>query len=127
MKKTLLSLIGEQDDGRIDSGLVRRVGTAIRKRVCDLDRNDAALLVRHGRGLEYTIPIALDFLEDNLINTKEAYMGELLTSVLSVRKDYWKKNPVLNNRVVEIKSDVLFFLEQSGDLISRLESFEEIW
>jgi hypothetical protein len=43
-------------------------------------------------GLEFLIPIALDVLKENFFAEGDLYEGDLLKSVLTSDKEYWKKS-----------------------------------
>ena len=127
MKKTLLSLIGEQYSGELRSGLVLAVKKALRKKIVDLSREEIALLMRQGIGLEFIVPISIRFLEENTINAREMYMGELLEAVVAIPKEFWINHEELNNRMAEIKDDLNYFFNRLESIKEKLNEFEEIW
>lgn len=69
-------------------------------------------------GLEYLIQLAIEVLEQNNLAERDFYAGDLLKSVLSINKDYWKIKEeqkdrlmrVINSHIREIKSIINEFL-----------------
>ncbi|WP_429080691.1 contact-dependent growth inhibition system immunity protein [Brassicibacter mesophilus] len=76
------------------------------------------LMVGQELGLEYLIQLAIEVLEQNNLAERDFYAGDLLKSVLSINKDYWKIKEeqkdrlmrVINSHIREIKSIINEFL-----------------
>ncbi|WP_413664866.1 contact-dependent growth inhibition system immunity protein [Microbulbifer sp. CNSA002] len=71
--------------------------------LCDLSVENLRMLVGQKLGLKYTVPLALDMLEQNPMVSGGMYEGDLLVNVAKLNANFWSSNPELNNRLVEIK------------------------
>ena len=68
----------------------------------DLSPEDLRLLIFQRIGLSHIVPLAIELLEQDIFTSGDTYVGDLLTSVVSIDQDFWNDNPMLNNRLVEI-------------------------
>jgi hypothetical protein len=88
------------------STLADRCAIACNKKLKDISIDEIRMLVGQSIGLEYIIPLALSFLEKEPLINAGMYKGDLLSIVLDVSDDFWKKNPTQNNRLAEIRISV---------------------
>ena len=70
--------------------------------------------------LEYTLPLALTMLEQNILASGDMYCGDLLSVVAQIEDGFWQKNPELNNRLVEIKIEVVSMHETLSQILANL-------
>jgi len=86
---------------------------------------DFRLLIGQKISLDLLIPVALDILENNPLAQGDLYRGDLLNSVLSVPKYFWLEFPNLNNRLVEVKTEVETLEETiSQEILPLLKDFD---
>jgi hypothetical protein len=76
-------------------------------------------------GLSFLVLLALELLESNPLAAGEMYKGDLLASVSAIPEDFWSKNPELNNRLVEIATEIAVLSETlNNDLLPVLSAFK---
>lgn len=91
----------------------------------NLSVEDLRLLVGQKVSLEYTVPLALEFLEENPLAAGAMYRGDLLANVLNLPDGFWQSHPELNNRLVEIKYELEIVAETiAKELLPSISSFE---
>lgn len=56
---------------------------------------DLRLMIGQGFSLDYLIPLAIDYLKEDLLAEGDLYPGDFLKSVQSVNETFWKSNPKL--------------------------------
>lgn len=59
----------------------------------DFTVSDLYLAVSQGKGLPYTLPLAVKYLTDDLLVECEFYPGDLLKSVLQIPSTYFQQHP----------------------------------
>ncbi len=69
----------------------------------ELTAEDLRFLIGQLISLEYTVPLAIDLLERNILASGDMYIGDLLRIVAEIGDGFWRENVELNNRLVEIK------------------------
>lgn len=67
--------------------------------VRELNREDLRLLVIQHVGLEFTVPLALEHVEENPLVQANLFSGDLLTSLLRVDASFWEDHAQLRDRV----------------------------
>lgn len=78
-------------------------------------------------GLIYIIPIALSKLEVNALAEGSLYKGDLLKMVSELLQEFWRNNPELNNRLVEIIGELKIMAETINcDLMPKLETLNYV-
>ncbi|MDH2434610.1 contact-dependent growth inhibition system immunity protein [Pokkaliibacter sp. MBI-7] len=91
----------------------------------NLTVEDLRLLVGQRVGLEYTVPLAMDRLEENPLAAGAMYRGDLLTNVLKLPESFWQLHPELNNRLVEVKLELEALAETiAKELLPSISTFE---
>lgn len=90
----------------------------------DLSVEDLRLLIGQKIGLEYTIPLAIERLEENPLVAGAMYRGDLLANVIRLPGTFWQSHPDLNNRLVEIKFELEAVSETIEELLPSISSFE---
>lgn len=106
LDKTIESLDGmKTEKPSFHSGLANRCFELQKTPLIDLSPEDLRLLISQKIGLLHTVPLALELLENDILASGDMYTGDLLFSVSSIDEDFWKSNPHLNNRLVEIAQE----------------------
>lgn len=66
---------------------------ALRKKpLNDFSVEDLRIKIGQNESLQYLIPLAIEILQENPFANGDYYEGDLLSSVLSVKKEFWQKN-----------------------------------
>ncbi|MBL0764965.1 contact-dependent growth inhibition system immunity protein [Marivirga atlantica] len=73
-----------------DSHLVKTCHRLRQKPLQDFDNEDLRIMIGQNIGLKYLIPMALETLKENVLAEGDLYEGDLLKSVLTSDKDFWK-------------------------------------
>lgn len=99
--KTINQLTGSANSEVVvgASYLVNRIVQLCDTPISELEIEDYRLLINQGIALEYLIPGAIEILSQNLFAEGDYYEGDLLKSVLTVDKLFWKSNPLFKNRL----------------------------
>jgi hypothetical protein len=101
---TTLSLENLENDYWIkqnfDSDLIEKCHNYRQIPLRNLTIEQLRLLISQSIGLDFLLPIALDFLEKNILSEGDFYAGDLLESILKINKNYWK------NKLVFIKKSL---------------------
>lgn len=63
-----------------------------KKRLKDFTTEDLRIKIGHNHSLQYLTPLAIEILEENPFAKGDCYTGDLLGSVLSVKRDFWQEN-----------------------------------
>jgi lipoprotein NlpI len=85
-----------------DSYVVRRSYELKTTKLSDLTVEDLRFLISQNEGLEYTIPLALNILQVDLMAEGDFYPGDLLKSVLSVKPSYWHGNSEQKQGLIQL-------------------------
>ncbi len=112
------------------SPLVKRVQELRRKKLVDYSVEDLRLMIGQGQGLNYLVPMALDYLNKNPFAEGDYYEGDLLVNVLKCQCSFWKSHPEyldVMNRIIESAIDSIEgidLIRNIKDLIfERIESY----
>lgn len=82
---------------------------------------DLRIMIGQSISLEFLIPLALETLEDNILSEGDFFCGDLLESVLKIRKSFWESNPIYKNHLENILEENIRCLE------GKLGSFRKIF
>lgn len=126
LNKTLKELeIHDLNNSDIESNLVKECKRLINVPLKDLTIENLRLLIGQKLGLKHLIPIALNHLEVNPLTEGMMYKGDLLANVALIDQHFWKSNPKLNNRLVEVINELKIILETiNGELLPPLADFD---
>jgi hypothetical protein len=72
------------------SYLVNTCNSLHKKQLKDFTIEDLRIMIGQSIGLKYLIPMAIDILKSNILAEGHFYEGDLLKSVLTSDKKYWK-------------------------------------
>lgn len=84
------------------TSLVGREIEFAKKPLRDLTPENLRFMIQQKLGWKYLIPMAIEVLTENPLISADYYEGDLLKSVVSVDKKFWKNNPELWYEVEEI-------------------------
>ena len=71
------------------------------KKIKDFEADDVRFIIGQEIGLKYLVPIALEYLERDILFEALYYEGDMLKVVLLLPKEFWKKNLKLYGKVYE--------------------------
>jgi hypothetical protein len=97
--------------------------------VGDLTTEQLRTLIGQQIGLKYLVPLALKFLEQNLLTEADLYEGDLLASVLAVDAAFWWQNPSIKLEVRQLILDGKENIKHRDDinqfqnLLKKMEAF----
>jgi hypothetical protein len=101
--KTLEELDGRNwGEPEFNSSVVVNCHRLRRVPLRDFTVEDLRLMIGQEIGLEYLIPLALEHLARNPFAEGEFYPGDLLKSVLGVRREFWIQHPDLRQEMDSI-------------------------
>ncbi|RZN80603.1 MAG: hypothetical protein EVB11_11500 [Winogradskyella sp.] len=103
------------------------------KKINEYEIDDLRFMIGQQYGLKYLLPIAINYLEEDIMTEGLYYEGDLLNAVFHIPKYFWKKNLKSYSKIYEIllnnKSiidDLNTEFEANRDLISDREKFLKI-
>ena len=105
--KTIQAL-EKQDFGNPDEAptpLTKRCLELTKKPLNEFSAEDLRLMIGQRFSLNYLIPLAFDFLKENLLTEGDLYPGDLLKSVQSVNETFWESNPKLREELNGLIND----------------------
>ncbi|NUU78834.1 contact-dependent growth inhibition system immunity protein [Paenibacillus xylanilyticus] len=103
LTRTLDELEGESwGEPNFKSRLVIRAHALRKKPLCEFSNEDLRLLIRQQISLDFLLPLALERLGENPLESGDLYVGDLFCSILEVDKDYWDNNIELKNELNEV-------------------------
>ena len=77
-------------DSSESSYLVQTCHTLRKKHLKDFSIEDFRIMIGQNIGLNFLIPLAIDILKSNILAEGDFYEGDLLKSVLTSDKEYWR-------------------------------------
>lgn len=123
--KSLEELDGEHwGNPTFDSKVVRESHRLRTVALTELTAENVRFLIGQSMSLQHTVPIALGMLERDILASGDLYRGDLLSVVAQIDDDFWRKNPELNNRLVELKIELESIHETLGTALVSLGSRE---
>ncbi len=103
LTKPLEELEGEYwDEPNFASSLVIQVHQLRKKPLCELNNKDLRLLIGQQINLDLILPLAIEKLIQNPLESGDMYIGDLFCSVLKVEKEYWNEHKELKNELDEV-------------------------
>jgi hypothetical protein len=114
-------LVSEQSDSI--SSLTEKVLYLSNKPINTFSIEDLRILIGQNIALEILIPIAITKLEENPFVSGDYYYGDLLQSVLSIPKQFWKNHQDLYFQLAEIIGGLPEILE---DIKSSIVAFDNL-
>jgi hypothetical protein len=80
------------DPSQAPTSLVRRCIELTKVPLADFSTSDLRLMIGQQFGLTFLIPIALEKLKDDIFIEADYYEGDLLSNMLNIEAEFWKKN-----------------------------------
>lgn len=97
------------------SGLVIHAHALRKKPLGEFSNEDLRLLILQEISLDFLLPLALDRLAENPLESGDLYVGDLLCSVLKVDRKYWESNIELK---IEL-SEVIEHYENAREIVDK--------
>lgn len=112
-----------------DSHLVKTCHQLRKKPLNDFETEDLRIMIGQNIGLKYLIPLAFETLKDNIFAEGDFYEGDLLKSVLTSDKKFWKKenklltelDKLINDNKPSLKEREPEFLNDYNELKKKLK------
>lgn len=116
-----------------ESYLITTCGNLRKKLLKDFETEDLRIMIGQNIGLKYLIPIATKVLENNILAEGDFYEGDLLKSVLTSEKEFWKTNQKDWKKIIEIFEENESLLNETEltwqirkEIFLAFENFKEI-
>lgn len=74
------------------SSLVKKCSELRKQPLEKLTIEDIRLLIGQEIGLDYLVPLSIEILSKNIFAEGDLYEGDLLSNILNIEHDFWKKN-----------------------------------
>ncbi len=104
--KTLENLEKDSwDEPTYNTNLIKTCHQLRKKPLNDFETEDLRIMIGQNIGLKYLIPLAFETLKDNIFAEGDFYEGDLLKSVLTSDKEFWKKENELLMELDKLISD----------------------
>jgi hypothetical protein len=127
-KKTLTELEGNDwGEPEFHSSLVIRCHKLRKKPLKEFTVNDLRLLIGQNISLEYLIPIALEYLKEDLLVEGIYYPGDLLSNVLKIKHDFWLENEELKRKMDQLLKEVPTLPEELARVVNVYLIRSESW
>jgi CDI immunity proteins len=91
---------------------------------------DLRIMIGQNFGTKYLMPQALNILKSEPLIASELYEGDLLSSLVTLPKEYWNEHPEHVSQAREIASNAIKLMKEQEDidsvdekLIERAEQF----
>jgi hypothetical protein len=114
------------DPDKAATGLIKKCLALRRKPLKDFTNDDLTRMILQEISLKYLVPIAIERLVDNPLNSGDYYRGDLLCSVLKVSLDFWIENPQLQEELDMIVLDVVQAYESLEPLIKVYQKNDDL-
>ena len=105
MNETLEDLVGSVwplIDPKDVSYLIARCNELRKKPISDYEIEDLRMMIGQNIGLNYLLPEALKVLSKDILAEGDFYEGDLLSSVLTVEREYWQENTSIWKEVLQL-------------------------
>jgi CDI immunity proteins len=128
MQKYLLSKTLEEIENdywqknNFPTGLIEKCYYARKKKLQDLEPVDARLLISQNIGLAYIVPLAMKWLEKDILTEAIYYPGDLLESILRAPADFWKSNQDLWKKYDALLKKVGDYIIRKADLSDEIKA-----
>lgn len=86
------------DPATAPTGLIKRCLEYVKMPVSDLSVGQLSTLIKQRIGLIYTVPLALEYLKNN-ISAGNLFEGELLEGVLNVDPSFWQNHSEIKKEI----------------------------
>lgn len=118
--KTLTEIEGDEwGEPEFHSSLVIRCHELRKKSLNEFTIEDLRLLIGQNFSLDYLIPIALEYLKDDLLAEGMYYPGDLLYNVLSIKHHFWLDNEDLKCEMDQLLEGATMFPEGLVGIVNK--------
>ena len=94
------------------SFLIVRCNELRKKPIAEFEVEDLRIMIGQSIGLNYLLPEALKVLSRDILAEGDFYEGDLLSSVLTVEREYWKEN-------TSVWKEVLLLVEANYEILEE--------
>lgn len=115
-----------RDEEHYISGLIKRCHEYRKIPVDQLSTEQLRTLIGQQIGLNYLIPIAIDFLENDILAEGDFYPGDLLEVVVKVDLKFWNQNLSYRTQILELIERNLDKIENENLKLEKLEALKNI-
>ncbi|MFY0256138.1 contact-dependent growth inhibition system immunity protein [Chitinophaga sp. 30R24] len=99
-----------------DSGIVQKCLALVKVPVVKLSASELRVLIGQSFNPTYLVPLALEFLQHDVLVTAGMYPGDLLKNVLDVPVQFWEEHPDLHTNLSNIMRERSEEIEAELDL-----------
>ena len=126
LSKSLKELEGTKlPECSLNSSLVVECNRLYETPLSEFTVENLRILIGQKIGLNFLVPLALNVLETDPLISGDLYQGDLLAELVKLPKDFWVTNPDFNNRLVEIKIELVELANTlNNELIPLLNNFD---
>lgn len=89
------------------------------KSIADYSLEDLHFMIIQGSGLTTLVPLAIDEIHKDLFVEAEDFPGDLLHSLMAIKKDFWSSNPELYKKLSKL-------VVANRDKIENFEAISDI-
>jgi hypothetical protein len=128
LNRNLESLEKDYWEKSNDSSYLIETCHELRKKLLkNFETEDLRVMIGQDIGLKYLVPIALKTLNDNILAEGDYYPGDLLKSVLTSDKEFWKIESKLQNQVCDLyrKNQKEIERELGKEMNTAFDQFEK--
>ncbi|WP_116062012.1 contact-dependent growth inhibition system immunity protein [Cohnella phaseoli] len=108
---------GDPDSG--ETGLIRKCLALRKKPLKDFTNDDLTRMILQQIALEYLVPIAINRLYNNPLNSGDYYRGDLLCSLLQINKEFWLECPDLQHGLDVVLDDLNDAVETVNEFLAK--------
>lgn len=119
-EKTIESLekdIWGSPDG--ESHLIKTCHALRKKQLKKFEIEDCRIMIGQDIGTKFILPIALDFLDENILAEGDFYKGDLLKSIIEINESFWASNKDCTERFNQIIERQKSYLENEDKGLFR--------
>lgn len=113
--------------------LIKKIEELKEKKIKDLTCEDIRVLVSQNIALDITIPIAISFIQYDVMIECDYYEGDLLNSMLLSDTRFWETNINLKSKLKEIIASNISYISEfdvsnsiKEELLQNISSFNKI-
>lgn len=122
LEKNVLEEVSPDDK----TPLINRALQLYRRPLNQFSTDDLRFMIGQEIGLNFLIPLAVEILVQNPLAQGVYYEGDLLSSVLSVNRNFWQKNPHLWWELEEIIYEAELIVENfQKNIAPEIKRFRE--
>ena len=86
----------------LTAGLIEKCHRYRKIPIQNLTVEQVRILIGQQIGLDYLLPIAFEFLEEDILSHGDFYEGDLLASIFRTNQNYWASRPLFHKKILEL-------------------------